>query len=264
MHRLEKSFMKTATSRIPLSRRRLMILAAAALVLPAQALAAGRSLAGKLSYRERIALPPEALLEVRLVDVSLADAPARSLAATRVKTRHRLPIPYRLRFDAAKILPGHAYALEARITVKGKLWFTTTARHAVFTGKPDETDIRVELVKSASAAPLPWNGRWLTESIRNRGVIDDLQTVLEIAADGKVSGSSGCNRISGKMTIDGAHMSFGPIASTRMACAPAIMDQESKFLAALGATRSWQIDEQQDKLILIDAQGVTVLRLARM
>jgi putative lipoprotein len=59
-------------------------------------------------------------------------------------------------------------------------------------------------------------------------------------------------------------LSFGPMISTKMACAPAIMDQESKFLSALGDTRLWRIDEQRDKLILVDAHGVTVLRLVRM
>lgn len=258
--------MKTAPSPIPLSRRKLLTLAAAALAWPTHAFAAGRSLSGKVFYREHVALPPEALLEVRLVDVSLADAPSRSLAVTRVKTRHRMPIPYRLRFDAARIKERRTYALEARITVKGKLWFITTSRHTVFAGGPDETDILVELVKSSAAPPLPLplNGRWLTESIRNRGVVDDLQTVLEISADGKISGSSGCNRISSKVTIEGAYMSFAPVMSTKMACAPAIMDQETKFLAALGDTRLWRIDEQRDKLILVDAHGVTVLRLARI
>jgi putative lipoprotein len=196
--------------------------------------------------------------------VTLADAPARSLAVTRVKTRHRRPIPYRLRFDDAKIQPGHRYALQARITVRGKIWFITATRHSVFTDRPDEADIRVEFVKSAAAAPRAPAGRWRAEAIRNRGVAPDLRAVIEIATDGKVTGSSGCNRISGRATVAGAQMSFGPIISTKMACASAIMDQESLFLSALADTRLWRIDETRDKLILVDAHGVTVLRLVRM
>jgi putative lipoprotein len=230
----------------------------------APAFAVGRSLHGQVFYRERIALPPEAVLEVRLVDVSLADAPAQSLAVTRVKARHRTPIPYRLHYDEAKIQRGHTYALEAHITVNGKLWFLTTTRHAALTGGADEADILVQLVKSASTAPDLLSGRWLAESILRRGVIDDLQTMIEITSDGKVTGSGGCNRISGKVTVTGSQISFGPMISTKMACAPAIMDQESKFLSALGDTRLWRIDEQRDKLILVDANGLTVLRLIRM
>lgn len=116
----------------------------------------------------------------------------------------------------------------------------------------------------AGAFPKALIGRWHAESIRRRGVIPIIQTVIDIAADGKVTGSGGCNRISGGMTINEAHISFGPMISTKMACAPAIMNQESDFLSALGDARLWRIDEQRDRLILVDAHGVTVLRLLRM
>lgn len=246
----------------PISRRKLAGLAAMLALLPAwPALAATRSLRGRVSYRERIALPPHAILEVRLLDVSRADAPAKTIAVTRVKTRHRMPIPYRLRYDEGRIRRDRSYALQARITVNGILWFITTTRHPVFTGKPNETDIQVERVAKETSDP---SGKWLAESIRRRGVIDNLQTVLDIAADGRVSGSGGCNRISGKADISGERISFSPLASTRMACAPAIMDQEAKFIGALNDVRKWRIDGPRGKLFLLDAQGNEVLLLARM
>lgn len=257
--------MQNGKPRLALSRRKFMGFAALAGVLAASpALAKGRTLRGEVSYRERIALPPEALLEVRLLDISLADAPAKSLAVTQVKTRHRLPIPYRLHVDEAKIKRGHTYALEARITVHGKLWFITTTRHQVFSGAPRETDIRVDFIKSASTAAISPHGRWRAETIRNRGVMGKPESVLEIAEDGKVSGTAGCNRIMGQMTVSGAHINFSPMSTTRMLCAEDVMDQEGKFLAALGDARLWRIDEQRDKLILVDGQGVTILRLVRM
>jgi putative lipoprotein len=116
----------------------------------------------------------------------------------------------------------------------------------------------------AGAIPTALIGPWVAESIRRRGVISNVQTVIDIAADGKVTGSGGCNRIRGGMTIDEARISFSPMISTKMACAPALMNQESDFLSALGDARLWRIDEQRDKLILVDAHGVTVLRLIRM
>jgi putative lipoprotein len=251
--------------RLALSRRKLMGLASTALagpIMPTRA--AGRILSGQVFYRERIALPPEALLEVRLVDASPGHAPTRSLAVTQVKTRHQMPIPYRLLFDDARIQRGHTYALQARITVRGKLLFMATTRHAVLNDGPDETDIKVELVTSAGAVPPAATGRWRAEAIRNRGLPPDFEAVIEISLDGKVTGSGGCNRIRGRATVEGAHMNFEPIASTKMACAPAITDHESNFLSALADTRLWRLDETRDKLILVDAHGVTVLRLVRM
>ena len=41
---------------------------------------------------------------------------------------------------------------------------------------------------------------------------------LEFNADGTVSGSDGCNQLTGSWTEDGGVISFGPLASTKMAC----------------------------------------------
>lgn len=106
-------------------------------------------------------------------------------------------------------------------------------------------------------------GRWLAEDIGGGGVVDRIQTVLDIAADGRVTGSGGCNRIVGQARIEGAAIAFSQMASTRMACPLAVMDQEAKFLAALGQVSRWRIDEPRRKLILEDATGKVLVVLAR-
>lgn len=111
---------------------------------------------------------------------------------------------------------------------------------------------------------LPPAGRWLAEDIGGGGVIDRLQTVLEIAGDGRISGTGGCNRIAGTARVKGARISFGPIVSTRMACAPAVMDQERKFLAALEKARRWHVDPARGKLALLGARGRPVVVFSRM
>jgi len=110
------------------------------------AFAAPKILSGTVVYRERIALPPSARLQVSLLDVSLADAPSKTLARTVVRPRGQVPIPYKLRFDDVRIRPGHSYALQAEIRVDDRLWFLTTTRHSVFTGGADNTEIVVERV----------------------------------------------------------------------------------------------------------------------
>lgn len=106
-------------------------------------------------------------------------------------------------------------------------------------------------------------GRWLAEDIGGGGVVDRIQTVLDIAGDGRVTGSGGCNRIAGQARIEGAAIAFSQMASTRMACPPAVMDQEAKFLAVLGEVSRWRIDELRRKLILEDATGKVLVVLAR-
>ncbi|OHV83817.1 YbaY family lipoprotein [Rhizobium sp. LCM 4573] len=232
-----------------------------ATIAAAPAMAAIKALEGTVAYRERMALPPGASVEIKLVDVSLADSPSKTLAEITFTPEGQVPLPYRLEYDDAEIQPGRSYALQARITLGDRLMFITTTRHAVFTGEAGETNIMVERVVAAPASPA---GRWLAEDIRGRGVIDNLQTVLEIAEDGKVSGSGGCNRMSGMATIAGDDIAFGPIASTKMACAPAVMDQETKFFAALSDVRTWRADPSRGKLTLLDKGGDVLVVFSRM
>lgn len=242
------------------------------LLLPAgSAVAATTTLRGTVSYRERIALPPTAVVEVKLLDVSLADAPARTIAETRVPVGSRSVVRYSLRFDRSRILSRRSYALQARITDGDRLLFINATRHTVFAGGANNTDIRVEHVGAPAPAPAPQPsapaapiGRWLAEDIRGGGVIDRLQTVLDIAADGTITGTGGCNRIRGKATITGDAISFGPMISTKMACSPAVMNQEQKFLSALHDVRTWRIDSARRKLSLLGANGAPIVVFAQM
>ena len=108
----------------------------------------------------------------------------------------------------------------------------------------------------ASAGPA---GKWLAEDIGGRGVIDDAQTILELAPDGTVSGSGGCNRMAGKARIQESKITFGPLAGTMMACPDALMDQESRFHEALKSVRRWQIDPATRKLTLEDDAGTAMV-----
>jgi len=109
----------------------------------------------------------------------------------------------------------------------------------------------------------PFNGEtWLAEDIGGAGVIDDLQTTVTLTKDGGVSGYSGCNRFSGKAIRDGAKIRFSPLASTRRACAPAVNDQEQKFLAALQNTRSYRLDGAF--LLFFDGAGAPLVRFTEL
>jgi putative lipoprotein len=226
-------------------------------------MAAETVLSGTVVYRERMALPPDAVVEVKLVDVSRADAPAEVIAQTQLQAGPGVPIPWQLSFDRARILPGRSYALQARIADGDRLLFINTTRHAIFAGGTANTEIRVQHVAGQTEALSP-AGRWLAEDIRGGGVIDYLQSVLEIDQAGKVSGTGGCNGIMGQATVKGTAISFGRLASTMMACTPAAMDQERKFIAALEDSRSFELIPQERKLILLDADGKLAMRLAAM
>ncbi|NUS71680.1 MAG: META domain-containing protein [Ensifer adhaerens] len=103
---------------------------------------------------------------------------------------------------------------------------------------------------------------WLAEDIGGGGVIDNLQSTLEIREDGTYGGMAGCNHFTGTFSLSGSKITFGPAASTRKMCVPAVMNQEQKFLKALSNELSWSVEGS--KLVLGKAGGGTALKLASM
>jgi uncharacterized lipoprotein YbaY len=101
---------------------------------------------GSVSYRVRRALPPDAVVRVRLDDVSLADAPAVLIGEQVFRAADRqVPLPFEVVYDPADIDPRHTYGVSARITdADGRLLFVSTTAHHVITR--DDPSLGVEIV----------------------------------------------------------------------------------------------------------------------
>jgi putative lipoprotein len=88
---------------------------------------------GTLMYRERMALPPDAVAEVWLLDTSLADVPAVEIAYQRIEGPGNPPIPFVLEYDAQQIKEGMQYSVRATIRHAGQLLFTSDTHYPVLT-----------------------------------------------------------------------------------------------------------------------------------
>jgi heat shock protein HslJ len=73
----------------------------------------------------------------------------------------------------------------------------------------------------------------------------------------RVTGSGGCNRVTGSYQLKGDQLTFSQMAGTMMACAKG-MDTEKAFLDMLQRVGRWKITGQQ--LELLDASGYTLAR----
>ena len=116
-----------------------MLVVVGALALgPADALAAdaapGGKVTGFVSYENNDDLSPTAVLTVKLVDVSRADAPTDVVAQQVIQTNGlQVPIAYEVDYDPAKIDPSHRYAIQARIDDQGSLQYTSDRVYPVLT-----------------------------------------------------------------------------------------------------------------------------------
>jgi len=76
--------------------------------------------------------------------------------------------------------------------------------------------------------------------------------------DGRVAGSTGCNRYTGPYVLDGPSLELGPLAVTLMACLPPRDAVERAYLAALERVAAWRVE--RGELGLLDASGGELLR----
>lgn len=88
-----------------------------------------------------------------------------------------------------------------------------------------------------------WGTSWRLEDLAGAGVLDAVQATLEFPEQGSVHGSGSCNRFHGTVTLRENAITFGPLASTRMSCGEAVMNQETQYFAALGKATRFEIKE---------------------
>ena len=107
---------------------------------------------GTATYRERIALPPNAVFEATLQDVSKADAPAEVIGQARIERPGNPPIRFEIAYDPSRINPSHRYSVRARILVDGKPFFITDQHYPVVTGGHGN-EVALLLRRAGSSGP---------------------------------------------------------------------------------------------------------------
>jgi heat shock protein HslJ len=96
---------------------------------------------------------------------------------------------------------------------------------------------------------------YVLEWIGERPLIDNSHLTMTLGNDGRAYGNAGCNHWFASYRLEGDSLRFGPVGSTRKLCAPALMEQEHRFLDAMGQVQRWDVSEVE-QLQLWPAQGL--------
>ncbi|MFV0512160.1 MAG: YbaY family lipoprotein [Jhaorihella sp.] len=231
-------------------------------MLAGAAMARAGTVTGSVTYRERIAVPPGAVLEVRLADVSRMDVAANILSLQRFALDH-VPFAFALGYDDALIEPALSYAVQAEILHGGDVLYRSTRSYPVLTrGAGDSVDIVVERATAgAQASPASLAGtRWQVFDIRGRALITDKRPSIRFLEGGEFGAHSGCNQYVGTAVIEGGAIRFPQaMAGTQMACPEPYGLLERDFIAALHEVAAYLRDG--DNLALLDQAGNPLLRL---
>ncbi len=234
------------------------------LVAVTSAAASAGSITGTATYRERVALPAGAVFEATVEDISRADALARVVGQVSFMPVGQVPIRFEIPYRHSEIQPQHRYAVRARITEGGRLLFTTTQIHPVLTlgaGNRVETMMLQRVSDTAKPDRPLTNTYWKLTELNGAATLvapnqREPHMILQLEGH-RLAGSGGCNRLLGSYQVDGSKLSFGKVASTRMACGEG-MEQESAFVRALEQTRAWKV--HADNLELLGESGTTIAR----
>ena len=109
-----------------------------------------------------------------------------------------------------------------------------------------------------SAGPPEIAGTWTVREIEGRPTLAGAEPRIEFTADA-AAGSTGCNSFHAAADRRDGLLRFGAAAVTRRACAPEIMEQETRFLSALAAVGSYR--RSGSTLVLEGSGGRALLRL---
>jgi putative lipoprotein len=97
---------------------------------------------GTVAFDERVALPPDAVLNVRLVDASNINQKAQVMSSTVVSPLGRPPIAFAVEYERKKIDSARNYTIEADIRQGTDVLFLTGSRYGVLTqGKGNHVDL---------------------------------------------------------------------------------------------------------------------------
>lgn len=120
------------------------------------AAAAAETLVGTATFEERGTLPPEAVFEAILEEVSRADAPATEIGRTHIEVPRQSPIAFSIAYDPAAIDKRLTYVVRTRIVDGERLLFTSDTAHRVLTkNAPDDLVVVMKKVDSSVANPSP-------------------------------------------------------------------------------------------------------------
>lgn len=179
-------------------------------------------------------LPQGAMLEVRVEDASLADAPATQIGGV-IQEISSFPAAFEAPYNARQVKPDNSYVLTVRVTdASGSLIYINTQVINVLTQGFPARDVEVLVEPVGAPAPagdeLLGQWQWVRSSYSNdtETIADDpSRYTVEFRADGTLGIRADCNQLSWTYTREGNSLTIGALGSTTLAqCPPDSLEQQ--------------------------------------
>ena len=204
------------------------------------------TIAAKLFYRERIALPPGAVA-VATVEIAGSDT---VVAETRDELDGQsVPVSVTLDVDQSQVPQDAELIFRGSIEVDGTTAWQSEPQPVDLTS--ETIDLGSVMLRAVDAADMAGDatpaesslaGTWVVEDILGSGIIDDSRVTLDFS-EGRIAGRASCNSYQGAWSMEDGKLSIVNVGVTMMACPEALMNQERRFLDALNSADGFRFDD---------------------
>lgn len=246
---------------------------------------------GTVAYLDRMALSPEAVLKVEILNTQTNDVLAFS---ERQLEGAQIPVPFIIEVTSTDASPNAQYYLRASLLEDGRPTRVTPPvdvtpqtpgeydlGELISTRTPDSTPNQAITQDPANARGQmssdtttesgnligdSKNGvvglRWRLTDLNGEAPVPESRAFILFGADGRLMGNGGCNSIGSNYTIEGTALEISPaMISTMMACmSDGLSEQERAFTGQLVESRTLSVDEQGLVLSTQDGRTLTFIQ----
>ncbi len=121
--------------------------------MPLQLDPRNEAITGSIAYRDRSALPRDAVATVELREVLRSDLRPVTIARQTISPANRIPITFAMEYDPAEIDSRRTYVIDANITSGGRQIYAMRQSAPIFNGRPSK-DVQL-IVESTSRGGNP-------------------------------------------------------------------------------------------------------------
>ncbi|HEX9186923.1 MAG TPA: YbaY family lipoprotein [Vicinamibacteria bacterium] len=112
----------------------------------------GSAITGRAAWREPVVLPPDAVFEATLEDVTRADQPPTVLGRQRLSPVHSLPCAVEIPYDPGRIQPRARYVVRATLQAGKAKWVTRAIVPVLTHGAGSKVELELKRLSAAAAA----------------------------------------------------------------------------------------------------------------
>lgn len=231
----------------------LLLILVAAAPLAAQRGDSWTTVRGTVSWRQRVALPAEAMLLVRIEDVTDDESAPAFVAEGRWAADGRpLPLAFQLAYPDRRGVRGPRRYVIRALVVDGQrtLFRSRFAAPLASRGGAQGVDLLLVPVDDEPSSALIGTSWFVTAINDDRIQGGGRDPQLQLRGDGRVAGTGGCNQLAGRYAVEGGALHFSDLTTTLMACAGTAMQQELALLNALRRVTAYRMDGETLELLV--------------